>query len=123
MTSAPRSARCTEPNGPAPYCSTATMRTSANGRGTAGDGSGTCPLRSGSSAGATRTGPSHGRRQRRQVVDVHLRELVVGELLEVVGHDHRVGVLAVREAGVVEAPQDHRAHVHEVVAAVLGDRV
>src|SRR5918996_260090 len=31
MTSAPRSARCTEPNGPAPYCSIATTRTSWRG--------------------------------------------------------------------------------------------
>ena len=33
ITSAPSSARCTVPNGPAPYCSTATMRMSASGRG------------------------------------------------------------------------------------------
>ena len=31
MTSAPRSARCTLPNGPAPYCSIAMMRRSASG--------------------------------------------------------------------------------------------
>src|ERR1700680_4927026 len=31
ITSAPRSARWTVPNGPAPYCSTATMRMSSSG--------------------------------------------------------------------------------------------
>src|SRR5579872_657059 len=31
ITSAPRSARCTDPNGPAPYCSTATMVMSSSG--------------------------------------------------------------------------------------------
>src|ERR1700760_2039390 len=31
MTSAPRSARCTLPNGPAPYCSSAMMRMSSSG--------------------------------------------------------------------------------------------
>src|ERR1700736_6678178 len=35
ITSAPSSARWTVPNGPAPYCSTATTRTSASGRGRA----------------------------------------------------------------------------------------
>src|SRR5690606_41277577 len=31
MTSAPSSARCSDPNGPAPYCSSETIRTSSSG--------------------------------------------------------------------------------------------
>src|SRR5687768_11493812 len=43
MTSAPRSANCMVAHGPAPYCSTATTRTSRSGAGSEALGPGTFP--------------------------------------------------------------------------------
>src|SRR5579862_9067345 len=84
ITSAPRSARWSEPNGPAPYCSSATIRMS--------------------SSGLTPDTPSRGRVDRR----LRLRELVADlrrvALVDVEGPPERTDLLAV----LVQRPRPHR---------------